>query len=298
MASDIKGRASVNIIRLGEELRALRRGARPDGLTLAAVVEGVKAAKPDSAWDQTKLSRIERATLLVTAGELDQLLDFYGLEGEDRDILTNLRTEAPTRRWWLEYEDVVSAAFGEFLQLENEADESWEYAGGCTFPGMGQSEGTAEKTIEAGFDRPGAEQVERLVEVRIKRQRRLRNEPKLKHTAYFSELALQMEKDPAVLADQLRTVVEMGKLENVTIRMVPVSAGRAGMLNSGLTLMGFQDAKSPKFVFVDAVGGTLRRGSSSQEVRRAEAAFKRLDEVAYSHEQTIKLLTQELERIS
>lgn len=297
MATDIKGRASVSVMRLGEELRAHRRAAAPDGLTLAAVVEGLKKARPNSPWDQTKLSRIERATLLLTAGELDQLLDFYGLEGEDRDILTNLRTEAPTRRWWLEHEDVVTPAFGEFLQLESEARGTTEYAAGCNWPGLFQGEEAAAKAIEAGIDRPGGEQIDSAVAVRTKRQQRLYEEPKLQHTAYFSEVALLLEADPKALARQISYAIEIASLGNVGLRMVPTNAGRAGMLNSGLVLMEFGDPTSSKHVFVEAVGGILSRGPG-QAVKRAESAFARLDKLAYSPDKTLEALKQKLETIS
>ncbi|MFE2109251.1 Scr1 family TA system antitoxin-like transcriptional regulator [Kitasatospora sp. NPDC059463] len=78
--------------------------------------------------------------------------------------------------------------------------------------------------------------------------------------------------------------------------MVPLEAGRRGVLTSGLVLMRFAEPES-RHVFLEAVGGMLNRGSG-WEVRRAERAFERLDRLALSPQDTIAALQKKLEEIS
>ncbi|MFF2951990.1 Scr1 family TA system antitoxin-like transcriptional regulator [Kitasatospora sp. NPDC057965] len=145
-------------------------------------------------------------------------------------------------------------------------------------------------------DGPGDDQIESGTKVRTLRQRRLTDEPPLKHTAYFSEVALLLKGDLDILAGQIRHAVKVAEFDHVTLRMVPLEAGRRGVLTSGLVLMRFAEPES-RHVFLEAVGGMLNRGSG-WEVRRAERAFERLDRLALSPQDTIAALQKKLEEIS
>ncbi|MEE1822274.1 DUF5753 domain-containing protein [Streptomyces sp. BE20] len=190
----------------------------------------------------------------------------------------------------------MSAAFGEFLGLEAAATHRLDYflSG---FPGLLQTPEYAREMIAAGLDGLSEDQNEAAAEIRIMRQRRLTEEPRLKLEVYFGEVALLVAGDLEVLAEQIRHVIKVSKYPNVTLRMVPLSAGRPGMLASGLTLLRFPDEPEGGFVFTEAVGGTLPR-RSGRDVRRAERAFARLKRCALSPEDTATALNRQLEEIT
>ncbi|MFE7190688.1 helix-turn-helix domain-containing protein [Kitasatospora sp. NPDC057541] len=281
---------SHKLLRLGSELRALRIEANE---TLHHVAGALGAR-----WDTSRLSKIERAKLPIGKADLERLLDHYEVQGEDRVELLDLLTDGPSVKWWRdpEFAPVITPAFAEFLSLEAEASETLEYTAGSTFPGLVQTGRYAAEAIGAGIDGPGDDQIESGAKVRTLRQRRLTDEPPLKHTAYFSEVALLLKGDLDILADQIRHAVNVADFDHVTLRMVPLDAGRRGVLASGLVLMRFTEPAA-QHVFLEAVGGMLNRGSG-REVRRAERAFERLDRLALSSQDTIAALQKKLEEIS
>lgn len=295
MATTIVGAPSHQIIRLGGELRVLRLDRNLKQGEIADALTGEPSVK--TTWSESKISRIERAKLLLTPAELSDLLDFFRLDHDERADLEQLLTGVPSKRWWREFDDSLSPAMAEYLGFESEATETWEYPGCSTVPGMGQTDEVATQMIQEGIDSPGADHIEAGVKIRLLRQRRLTQQPLLIHTAYFSEIALMLITRPLVLAGQLRKLLDFATYPNVTLRMVPIDAGRQGILASGLTLVRFADPEAPKFAFVEAVGGTMAR-RSGREVRHAERAFARLAEAALSPEDTIVALKKKLEQLS
>ncbi|MFE6745981.1 helix-turn-helix domain-containing protein [Kitasatospora purpeofusca] len=278
------------MLRLGAELRELRLDGNR---TLQQVTDAL-----GQGWDNSGLSKIERAKSPISKGDLEKLLDFYEVQGEDRVDLLDLLSNGPGTRWWRnpDYSSVISPAFAEYLGLEADADETWESTAGCTFPGLVQTDRYAAETIGAGIDGPGEDQIEGGAKVRTLRQRRLEEEPLLKHTAFFSEVALLLRDDLEILAGQIQNTIRVARYDNVTLRMVPLDAGRRGMLTSGLVLMRFTEPES-QHVFFEAVGGMLNRGAG-REVRHAERAFGRLDRLALSPQDTIAALQKKLDEIS
>ncbi|WP_369185368.1 helix-turn-helix domain-containing protein [Streptomyces sp. Y1] len=284
-----KDLSAIRQIRLGDELRSWRLY---NNKTLTEVTAGLKG------WNAARLSRIERAHQQISAADLKMLLDHYGIEGQEREDFEGLLSDGPTKQWWrnLDFADSITAAFAEYLALESDASHMQEYFPSA-FPGLLQTEGYAKEMIAAGLSAPSEEQIETAAEVRVLRQRRLIEEPALNFEAYFGELALLVGGDQQVLADQIRHTIKVAQYHHVTVRMVPLSAGRQGILNSGIVLMRFPDDPEEGFVFVEAVGGMLPR-RTGRDVRRAERAFARVKRCALSPEDTITALERKLEELT
>ncbi|MFJ7908614.1 helix-turn-helix domain-containing protein [Kitasatospora sp. NPDC096204] len=281
--------SAIRQIRLGDELRAWRI---ENNKTLAEVTAGLKG------WNPARLSKIERARMPVTAADLAVYLDHCGIAGPERAEIEGFATDTPSRHWWQDHEfaDTISSAFAEFLSLEADATQMLEYylSG---FPGLLQTEDYAREIIAAGLDGLSEDQSEAAAEIRVLRQRRLTEEPLLRLDAYFGEMALLVGGDEEVLAGQIRHVLMVARYPNVTVRMVPFSAGRPGVLASGLTLLRFPGEPGEGFSFVEAVGGMLPR-KSGRDVRRADRAFARLKRCALSQDATIAVLERKLEEIT
>ncbi|MFJ8432187.1 helix-turn-helix domain-containing protein [Kitasatospora sp. NPDC094019] len=281
--------STIRQIRLGDELRALRL---EQNKKLQEVTSGL------AGWSAARLSKMERAEQPVGPKDLATLLDYYGVTNEDREYYENLLGSGPTRQWWrnLDYAEAITPAFAEYLALEAEASHMLNYfpAG---FPGLVQTEGYAKEMIAAGLDSPNEERVEAGAEVRILRQRRLTEWPTLTLEAYFGEVTLLIAGDESIMVEQLRHAIKVAQLPNVTLRMVPLSAGRPGILSSGLTLLRFPDDAENGFVFIEAVGGMLPR-RTGRDVRRAERAIGRVKQNSLSPEDTITALERKLEELT
>ncbi|MFB6891413.1 helix-turn-helix domain-containing protein [Kitasatospora sp. NPDC056327] len=281
--------STIRQIRLGDELRALRLEQNKKLLEVTSGLDG---------WSAARLSKMERADQPVGPRDLATLLDYYGVTGADREYYENLLGNGPTKQWWrnLDYAEAITPAFAEYLALEAEASSMLDYFP-SGFPGLVQTEAYAMEMIAAGLDSPNEERVEAGAEVRIIRQRRLSDEPVLTLEAYFGEIALLVAGDRAVLARQIEHAVAVAQLPNVTLRMVPLSAGRPGILSSGVTLMQFPGDTENGFVFIEAVGGMLPR-RAGRDVRRAERAFSRVERHALSPADTITALERKLEELT
>ncbi|MGW3044152.1 helix-turn-helix domain-containing protein [Kitasatospora sp. NPDC001159] len=279
--------SAIRSIRLGEELRQWRL---ENNKTLADVTAGLRG------WNPARLSKIERARLPVSAADLAAYLDHCGITGEERAEIEHLATDGPSKHWWEDHEfaDTISAAFAEFLGLEADATHMLDYYLSA-FPGLLQTEDYAREVIAAGLDGLSDDQSEAAAEIRVLRQRRLIEEPRISLEAYFGEVALLVGGDRDILAGQIRHVIEVAKYPNVTLRMAPLSAGRQAILASGLSLMRFAGDES--FVFIEAAGGMLPR-KSGRDVRRAERAFARLKRYSLSPEDTITALEHKLEELT
>lgn len=284
-----KDLAAIRQIRLGDELRALRLDQNKK---LTEVTRELKG------WSPARLSKMERAEQPVGAADLAALMSYYGVTGSDREYFENLLGSGPPRQWWrdLDFASSITAAFAEYLALEADASQMLNYFPSA-FPGLVQTEGYAREMIAAGLSAPNEEQIETAAEVRMMRQRRLTEDNPLKLETYFGEVALLVAGDPKVLADQIRHAIKVAQYPNVAIRMIPLNAGRQGILASGLVLMRFPDDLENGFVFIEAVGGMLPR-RTGRDVRRAERAFARVKQCALSPEETIAALERKLEELT
>ncbi|MFB7617117.1 helix-turn-helix domain-containing protein [Kitasatospora sp. NPDC056181] len=282
-------RSTLRRIRLGEELRAWRVENNKTQIDMTAGLKG---------WNPGRLSKVEHGKVPVSAADLARLLDHCGMSEADRGEIEDLIGDGPDRNWWQDHEfaDTISAAFGEFLGLEAAATHMLDYYLSA-FPGLLQTPDYAREVIAAGLDGLSEDQNEAAAEIRVLRQRRLTEEPRLNLEMYFGEVALLVAGDLDVLAEQIRHVIKVSEYPNVTLRMVPLSAGRPGILSSGLTLLRFPDEPDGGFVFTEAVGGMLPR-RSGRDVRRAERAFARLKRCALSPKDTITALERKLEEIT
>ena len=130
---------------LGAELRRLRERV---GRTVGEVAR-------ELGWSESKLSRVETAVSGIRAGDLERLLDAYGIENAERARLIGLSGQARQRAWWEAYGDALPNAYETYIGFEAEASSIYTYEAQVV-PGLLQ---TAEYTsaimqAELADDRP------------------------------------------------------------------------------------------------------------------------------------------------
>src|SRR6266704_1418134 len=161
------GSPTVRRRRLAAELRAIRESKGKSGDTVAAALR----------WSPSKISRYELARTGLKLQEVEKLLDYYGVTGSRRAVLLALAKDAAQKGWWEEYSDSLSADYQQFIGLEHEASSIaiWHVA---VVPGLLQTEAYARHIISSYSQvepiAPGM--IERLVKVRMQRQRALTRE--------------------------------------------------------------------------------------------------------------------------
>jgi hypothetical protein len=232
---------------LGAELRHLRERA---GVT-----------REDAAWhirgSESKISRMELGKVSFKRRDVEDLLTYYGqVEAADRDALLALVDQANQQGWWHQYDEVLPGWFQPFVGLEGSARLIRTYEAQFV-PGLMQTEDYARAVIYAGDRNAAAHVVEERVKLRQARQAVLRRALPPKVWAVVEEAALRRPVGgPAVMRAQLDHLLEIAKLPNVTIQVMPLDAGAHAAETGAFTVLRFEEALLPDIVYTEQLTGS------------------------------------------
>ncbi|MGO4748124.1 helix-turn-helix domain-containing protein [Streptomyces sp. 2MCAF27] len=267
--------------KLGTELRVLRDRL---GLTTEEVASALNC-------HNSKVSRFELAKRSCTRRDFEALMELYEVDDEKRAELAELFTRGRQRipPWWQAHADVISANYAEFLAYEAEAGRSREYQA-LLIPGLLQTEDYARAITSTGFAALGPDQVDSLVEVRMRRQQRLREDDPLVLEAVVTEAALRLQVGGAeVMREQLRHLAKVAELANVTFRVIPFTAGENGTATGAYTLFSDRDEDAADVAFIESAEATTFR-DDPLALRRLDRLFRNLSGAALTEDDTHKLI--------
>jgi transcriptional regulator with XRE-family HTH domain len=279
----VDGSPTVPARRLGRELKRLREAARK---TQVEVGEWVGTPS-------TTISKIENGERNVPLPHLKLMLQLYKVDPAHAETLRQLAQQARERGWWADYGELVPKWFTEYIGLESAAREVWTYEQEY-IPGLLQTKGYTEAVTVAVNSTGQAESAEGFARVRATRQQRLTSDDPLILRAVINEAALRREVGgPDVMRDQARRLVEVATLPNVTVQVLPFSAGAHPGMTGPFTTLRFAE-RSMNVVFIELRGGAVYQ-ERPVDVDRHEAIFERLSDLALSEDDTTSLLN-EIER--
>lgn len=215
---------SVRERRLARELRAARVDAQ---------LTGDRAAR-ELGWSASKLSRIETGRIGVAAGDLDRLLELYGVPERHAETLRRLAPAARARGWWDAYAESLSPGYAGLLRLEAGSRALRTYC--AVVPhALLMSPAYIRRVVTATWPVPPAPEIERRVRVCLRRQEALRadaGDDSLALTAVLDEAVLRRAvgppDDPSAAADrqeQLAHLLTVAGWPTVSLRVLPFSAG-------------------------------------------------------------------------
>ncbi|MBF6300318.1 helix-turn-helix domain-containing protein [Nocardia amamiensis] len=214
--------------------RFLRESREASGFTLAAAAKLVDLSPP-------ALQRIETGqTQKVRKQDVRALCELYGVSPEDTQRAIDLADLAKTQSWYHAYGGLFSTAFNMYLGLEPSARRLTQYHE--QVPGLLQTPDYARALISAFYRGVDPEEINRRVELRMKRQAIItRNRSPLRLELLLHESALRRNiGGPKVMSAQLRHLAEVSKLPNVTVRIQPYEAGMTwGILHGPFSIMEF-----------------------------------------------------------
>lgn len=273
---------------LGRYLRDLRNSAR---LT-------VRAAARELEWSEAKMWRIETGQTSLRSLDAEAMCKVYGASAEMTTALMGLAKETKARGWWHSYGDVIPEGFDLFIGLEEAASQIDWYESELV-PGLLQTEDYAQAIIRAHNPQEDVEEIGRRVRLRITRQvllTRVTQPPR--YDVVLNEAVLRRPVGGnGVMAGQLTHLVRLGELPNVTIRIVPFSAGlHLGVMTGPFGILRFrlnQDGSEtePSTVYADGYTGALYLDKPS-EVDRYDAAFENICEAALSEQDSSRLMAE------
>lgn len=208
------GSPTVRRRRLAAELRHLRDST---GKTAEEVGKGLN-------WSKAKISRYELAQSGLKPADVARLLEYYGVQGSQREQLLVLAEEATYKGWWEAYSDVLTEGHLAFIGLEAEATSILEWQINVV-PGLLQTQQYAREVLsgyqEVATISPRA--IQRRIETRLTRQQILTRDDPLEYVALLDESVLHRQRgDQSVMRTQLQRLADVSELQNVTIRILPL----------------------------------------------------------------------------
>jgi transcriptional regulator with XRE-family HTH domain len=265
--------------RLAAELRRLREFS---GKKLDEVAEYLDCRHP-------KISRIENGRGAVSPGDVRLLLDFYGVTGAEADRLVQLARDSGKKSWWHGYGDVLTGWLATYVGLEAEAAECRTYEGEVV-NGLLQTRDYATAVTAATTHAVTVDEVDRRVELRLERQRRLHDEQPLELRVVHSEAALlRPVGGRTVMVEQLRYLALVAELPNVTVHMLPISAGAHPAMLGPFTILTFPEASDRDVVYLETqVGGLYLE--KAEEIADYSRVFDHLCRKAVDPRGTIELI--------
>ncbi|MFF8638996.1 helix-turn-helix domain-containing protein [Streptomyces pilosus] len=281
---------SVYRRQLAARLRQLREAA---GLTLTEVAEQIEV-------NQGSLSRIETGERGTTPVLVRALLDCYTVT-DDRvrnDVLDLVRADKEQQKpWWRKYSTVLTPTrYDGYLALETGATALANYQP-LLIPGLLQTEDYARAVITQMRPDLTSDQTEALVKVRMQRQEnRLSGERPAELRAVLDEAVLhRVIGSPAVMRQQFAHLIQAGAQPNVTIQLLPFSAGAHPGLYGPFVILTFPQPTTP-LVWLESPNNSVYLESES-DIQNYTDTFDQLRASALSPDETRTRLTRTTEEL-
>lgn len=268
--------------KLGGELRLLRDRF---GMTTEDVAAHLKC-------HATKVSRFELGKRSCSRNDFDALMELYEVDAEQRAELSELRVRGKQRvpPWWDAYNDVITVNYSEFIAYEAEAVRGAEYQP-LLIPGLLQTRDYAHAVTQGGFATLGPDQVDSLVEVRMRRQQRLLEGDPLIFDGVITEAALRLQVGgPKVMKEQLQRLTEVVRLPHVSLRVIPFTAGAKGASTGAFFLFGMGQEGEGDLAFIESAENTAMMRESPISLRLLNRLFRNLSAAALSQEDSLDLV--------
>jgi transcriptional regulator with XRE-family HTH domain len=268
--------------RLGTELRRLRDSA---GYKLEEVA-GMLGVAPST------LSRIETGKAPTKSAYLSQLLELYRVtDAGQRQILVDMAREGHRKGWWAAYDDVLPSGLGVYVGLEAEASGLRSYEIGVVH-GLLQTTDYARAVLRASASRHTADQIERLVDLRMERQRRLGDDPPLDLWVIHDEAVIRRTVGgPVVMRHQLAHLLVVSGLPGVTLQVLPFDTGAHAGHDGPFSIIEFYDRSDSEVVYVESTAGPIYL-EKDRNVRVSAEVFDRLRAAALPPEASLDLISK------
>lgn len=263
----------------------LRRFREERGLTLDEAGKHLERSR-------SSLSKIENAQSLIRPRDVRQILDGYQVTDQPlREALIDLSRHSHEKGWWQSYAGLAPAAYLDLLSLEQDARSIRTYQP-VRVPGLLQTEDYLRSLTDRAHTALADAEVSRLADERKLRQERLDGDTPIDLWAVIDEAALRrLVAEPKPLNDQLRHLSSMARRSNVTIQVLPFSAGLASWVNSPLSILEFPQLTALDVVYLENLTSSAFLEDES-EVRRYILEFDHLRAAALSPAQSRRMITQ------
>ncbi|MFE2843609.1 helix-turn-helix domain-containing protein [Streptomyces scopuliridis] len=278
-------------LQLGSELRQIRLKA---GLTSTQVVRKLL-------WSPSKLTRLETGdNAAVEPSDIMALCQVYGIEEETAERLKEYAAVTKTKReWWQSttFRPLLGPGARAILGLESSASVVHTYQSDYV-PGLLQIADYVRVIHQHAHGGHPDEDIDRMVELRIRRQDALRREPPLKYVVVVSEaVLLRQVGGPALMRAQLAHIIEAASEPNIKVQVVPFKAGVHRSMNGAFTTFRFREDTALKpIVHLEHLADhwVMRREA---DVALYEDAFNDLQTLAPGPQESLSLIEKAMKEL-
>ncbi|MFE6271584.1 helix-turn-helix domain-containing protein [Streptomyces goshikiensis] len=229
---------------LGRELRGWREDR---GLTLKDVAPVIRGSV-------SKISRLERGESPPKQRDVLDLARHYGVGPEDMRTIERLLQHAQDCEWYEQYSDVTPGFLKRLIQLEGDATAMCIYEN-MVVPGLLQTREYARQMVRAVMPSASAAEVERVVDLRIRRQL-VFDRPGPRVTVLLDESVLRRRFGNAdVMRGQLAHLLRAFDSAKVNIRVIEMSRGYGVAPLYPITHLQFGDGGPAELVYVEHING-------------------------------------------
>ncbi|GAA2305962.1 helix-turn-helix domain-containing protein [Streptomyces kunmingensis] len=278
MASNVN--PTVRRRRLGQELRRLRE---LKGMTAEEVAERLLVS-------QSKISRLENGRRSISQRDVRDLCGVY--EVEDHRIVDSLMQMAKDSRqqgWWHSFGDIP---YSVYIGLETDAASLRVYDPQVV-PGLLQTRGYAEALINGALPETTPQDIEKRVQVRMRRQERIQApDNPLRLWTVLDEAALRRGVGGKnIMREQLEHLVEQSQLPHVTVQVIPFEMGAHPGLNGQYAILEFPDAADSSVVYIEGVTSDLYL-EKANDVQKYSVMYEHLRAQALNVEQSRQFISE------
>ncbi|KUL38870.1 XRE family transcriptional regulator [Streptomyces sp. NRRL F-4489] len=272
---------------LGAQLRKLRTAA---GITREDAGKAIRGS-------HAKITRLERGQVGFKRQDLADLLTLYKILDPDRRAeYVELADQANSPGWWHEYSDVLEDWFELHLGLEEAAALIRTYQ--VQFlPGLLQTEEYAYAVTRIGYPNAPEARIDRLVQLRMDRQKLLTRPEAPRLWAVVDEAVLRRPfGGTEVMAAQLRHLLKAIEMPNVTLQIAPFSVGANAAAGAPFSILRFAEPELPDKVYLEQLTSALYL-DKQEAVDQYTAVMDRLCTEADTPQQTGAFLTSLLDQL-
>jgi transcriptional regulator with XRE-family HTH domain len=230
------------------KLRNLLRQARENcGFTQGAVAE-------EMSWSISKLIRIESGSVTISVNDLRALVSYYGINDREQvDSLVEMARLARKRSWLSQYRGTASDVYLTFLGAEETAGRSYNFEP-VLIPGLLQTDEYASEVLQVLRGPKNPSRVAGLVELRLTRQQRVlsRTNPPLDLNFLLDESVIRrLVGGVEVMSRQIKHLLDISQRDNVSILVIPYSAGLYRSARVPFTVLEFSSPEDEALLYLE-----------------------------------------------
>jgi transcriptional regulator with XRE-family HTH domain len=241
------------------------------------------------------VSRYETQSGPVKWLVVDALCRAYDATEAERTAMVDLAKGAKQQGWWSSFADSIPESMNLLLTLEDEAVREDHFCS-VYVPGLLQTRGYAVALQHANERRRSSEDIERLVDIRMKRQE-IWNRPEPPHLwAVLDESVIRrVVGSHSIMEEQLSRLLTFANSTRVTLQVLPFARGAHCAALGSFVILG---AKEPSLdvAYVDLHVGSLFM-EKEEELEHYRLAFDYLRAQALDIDASMAMIKQAREEL-